>query len=143
MMANVQEERVEVSALKGDYPFGFHDPDQSVFRARKGLDRVTSRRRVAMSLRPLADHVLIRRHEADDQQEGGIIIPDTAKERPQEGEILAVGPGRMMEDGHLQPIAVAIGNTVLFGKYAGTEIKLDQEDLLVMRESDLLGVLEG
>ena len=96
-----------------------------------------------MSLRPLSDHVLIRRHEVDEQQEGGIIIPDTAKERPQEGEILAVGPGRMMEDGHRQPIAVAIGNTVLFGKYAGTEIKLDQEDLLVMRESDLLGVLEG
>ena len=96
-----------------------------------------------MSLHPLADHVLIRRHEVDEQQEGGIIIPDTAKERPQEGEILAVGPGRMMEDGHRQPIAVAIGNTVLFGKYAGTEIKLDQEDLLVMRESDLLGVLEG
>ena len=96
-----------------------------------------------MSLRPLADHVLIRRHEVDEQQEGGIIIPDTAKERPQEGEILAVGPGRMMEDGHRQPIAVAIGNTVLFGKYAGTEIKLDQEDLLVMRESDLLGRLES
>jgi chaperonin GroES len=96
-----------------------------------------------MSLRPLADHVVIRRHEVADQQEGGIIIPDTAKERPQQGEILAVGPGRMMEDGNLQPIAVAIGHTVLFGKYAGTEIKLDQEDLLVMRESDLLGVLEG
>ena len=96
-----------------------------------------------MSLRPLADHVLIRRHEVDERHPGGIIIPDTAKERPQEGEILAVGPGRMMEDGQRQPIAVAIGNTVLFGKYAGTEIKLDQEDLLVMRESDLLGVLEG
>jgi chaperonin GroES len=96
-----------------------------------------------MSLRPLADHVVIRRHEVDEQQEGGIIIPDTAKDKPQEGEILAVGPGRMMEDGNLQPIAVAMGDTVLFGKYAGTEIKLDQEDLLVMRESDLLGVLEG
>jgi chaperonin GroES len=79
----------------------------------------------------------------DEQQKGGIIIPDTAKDKPQEGEILAVGPGRMMEDGNLQPIAVAMGDTVLFGKYAGTEIKLDQEDLLVMRESDLLGVLEG
>jgi chaperonin GroES len=96
-----------------------------------------------MSLRPLADHVLIRRHEVDAQQEGGIIIPDTAKDKPQAGEILAVGPGRMMDDGHRQPIAVAIGNTVLFGKYAGTEITHDQEDLLVMRESDLLGVLEG
>jgi chaperonin GroES len=79
-----------------------------------------------MSLRPLADHVVIRRHEVDEQQKGGIIIPDTAKDKPQEGEILAVGPGRMMEDGNLQPIAVAMGDTVLFGKYAGTEIKLDQ-----------------
>ena len=96
-----------------------------------------------MSLRPLADHVLIRRHEADEPQEGGIIIPDTAKDKPQEGEILAVGPGRMMDDGHRQPMAVAMGDTVLFGKYAGTEIKLDQEDLLVMRESDLLGRLES
>jgi len=96
-----------------------------------------------MSLRPLADHVLIRRHEADEPQEGGIIIPDTAKDKPQEGEILAVGPGRMMDDGQRQPMAVAMGDTVLFGKYAGTEIKLDQEDLLVMRESDLLGILES
>lgn len=96
-----------------------------------------------MSLRPLADHVLIRRHEVNEQQEGGIVIPDTAKDKPQEGEILAVGPGRMMDDGQRQPMAVAMGDTVLFGKYAGTEIKLDQEDLLVMRESDLLGVLEG
>ena len=96
-----------------------------------------------MSLRPLADHVLIMRHEVDAQQEGGIVIPDTAKEKPQAGEILAVGPGRMMDDGQRQPIAVAMGDTVLFGKYAGTEIKLDQEDLLVMRESDLLGILES
>ena len=96
-----------------------------------------------MNLRPLADHVLIRRHEVDEQQEGGIVIPDTAKDKPQAGEILAVGPGRMMDDGHRQPIAVAIGDTVLFGKYAGTEIKLDHEDLLVMRESDILGTLES
>jgi chaperonin GroES len=96
-----------------------------------------------MSLRPLADHVLIRRHEVDEQYPGGIVIPDTAKDKPQEGEILAVGPGRMRDDGHRQPIAVAIGDTVLFGKYAGTEIKLDQEELLVMRESDLLGRLES
>ncbi len=95
-----------------------------------------------MTLRPLSDYVLVWQHEAEDQQEGGIIIPDTAKEKPQEGEILAVGPGRMMEDGTLQPIAVAIGDTVLFGKYTGTEITYDEEDLLVMRESDILGVLE-
>jgi len=96
-----------------------------------------------MSLRPLADQVLIRRHEVGEQHSGGIIIPDTAKDKPQEGEILAVGPGRMMDDGHRQPIAAVIGDTVLFGAYAGTEIKLDHEDLLVMREADILGVLEN
>lgn len=96
-----------------------------------------------MSLRPLADQVLIRRREVEEQPPGGIIIPDTAKDKPQEGEILAVGPGKMMDDGHRQPMAVAIGDTVLFGKYAGTEIQLDHEDLLVMRESDLLGRLES
>ncbi len=96
-----------------------------------------------MSLRPLADQVLIRRHEMNDQHQGGIIIPDTAQEKPQEGEILAVGPGRMLDNGHCQPIAVAIGDTVMFGKYAGTEIQLDHEDLLIMRESDLLGMLSS
>ena len=95
-----------------------------------------------MSLRPLADQVLVRRCEVEEQHQGGIVIPDSAKDKPQEGEILAVGPGRTMDNGHRQPIAVAIGDTVLFGKYAGTEIKIDQEDLLVMRESDILGVLE-
>lgn len=94
-------------------------------------------------LRPLADHVLVRRREVEDLYPGGIVIPDTAKDQPQEGEILAVGPGRLMDDGHRQPMAVAIGDTVLFGKYTGTEIKLDHEDLLVMRESDILGRLEG
>ena len=96
-----------------------------------------------MSIRPLADHVLVRRHEVEERHQGGIIIPDTAKDKPQEGEILAVGPGKMMDDGHRQPMAVAIGHTVLFGKYAGTEITLDQEELLVMRESDIFGVLES
>jgi chaperonin GroES len=96
-----------------------------------------------MSLRPLADQVLVRRCEVEEQHQGGIVIPDSAKDKPQEGEILAVGPGRTMDDGHCQPIAVAIGDTVLFGKYAGTEVQLDQEELLVMRESDILGVLES
>ena len=94
-------------------------------------------------LRPLANHVLVRRREAEDLRPGGIVIPDTAKDKPQEGEILAVGPGRLMDDGHRQPIAVAIGDTVLFGKYAGTEIRLDHKDLLIMRESDILGKLEN
>jgi len=92
-------------------------------------------------LRPLADHVLVRRHEVEESYQGGIVIPDTAKDQPQEGEILAVGPGKMMDDGHRQPIAVTVGDTVLFGKYVGIEIKLDHKELLVMRESDLLGVL--
>jgi chaperonin GroES len=96
-----------------------------------------------MSLRPLADQVLVRRREVGEQKQGGIVIPDSAQDKPQEGEILAVGPGRTMDDGHRQPIEVAMGDTVLFGKYAGTEVKLDQEDLLVMRESDILGVLES
>jgi chaperonin GroES len=96
-----------------------------------------------MRLRPLADQVLVRRHEVEEQQQGGIIIPDTAKDKLQEGEILAVGPGKMMDNGHRQPMDVAIGHTVLFGRYAGTEIMLDQEELLVMRESDILGVLKS
>ncbi len=96
-----------------------------------------------MSLRPLADHVLVKRREVEEQHQGGIVIPDIAKDTPHEGEILAVGPGRMMDDGHRQPIAVAIGDTVVFGKYAGTEITLDHEDLLVMRASDILGTFES
>ena len=94
-----------------------------------------------MSLRPLEDHVLVRRREAEEQHQGVLFIPDSAQDKPQEGEILALGPGRMRDDGHRQPMTVAMGDTVLFGKYAGTEIKLDHEDLLVMRESDILGVL--
>jgi chaperonin GroES len=96
-----------------------------------------------MSLRPLADHVLIRRRKAEEQQPGGIVIPDTAKDTPHEGEILAVGPGRMMDDGHRQPIAAVIGDTVVCGTYAGTEITLDHEDLLVIRASDILGTFES
>ncbi len=95
-----------------------------------------------MEFRPLHDNVLIRRVEAAEEQQGGIIIPDTAKEKPQEGEVLAVGPGRLQDDGTRRPVAVAVGNKVLFSKYAGTEITIDGEELLVMRESDLLGVLE-
>ena len=86
--------------------------------------------------------MLVRRCEVEEQRQSGIVIPDSAKDKPQEGEILAVGPGRTRDDGHRQPVAVAVGDTVLFGKYAGTEIKLDQEELLVMHESDILGVLE-
>ena len=95
-----------------------------------------------MAFRPLHDNVLIRRLEAEEEQQGGIIIPDTAKEKPQEGQVLAVGPGRRLEDGTRRQLGVAVDNKVLFGKYAGTEITIDGEELLVMRESDLLGVVE-
>jgi chaperonin GroES len=95
-----------------------------------------------MKFRPLHDNVLVKRLEATEQHQGSIIIPDTAKEKPQEGEVLAVGPGKILEDGTRRAVALAVGNKVLFGKYAGTEITIDSEELLVLRESDLLGILE-
>jgi chaperonin GroES len=96
-----------------------------------------------MKFRPLHDRVVVRRVEEDDRTKGGIIIPDTAKEKPQQGEIVAVGPGAPDEKGHVQPLDVKPGDFVLFGKWSGTEVKLDGEDLLIMKESDILGVLEG
>lgn len=96
-----------------------------------------------MTFRPLHDRVLVRRIEADEKTKGGIIIPDTAKEKPQQGEVVAVGPGARAEDGTLQPLDVKVGDRVLFGKWSGTEVKVDGEDLLIMKESDILGVIEG
>jgi chaperonin GroES len=95
-----------------------------------------------MQFRPLHDHVLVKRLEAAEEKVGGIIIPDTAKEKPQEGSVLAVGPGKLQDDGARRPVGVTVGNKILFGKYAGTEITIDGEELLVLRESDLLGVIE-
>jgi chaperonin GroES len=95
-----------------------------------------------MGFRPLHDRVLIRRVEAEEKTSGGIIIPDTAKEKPMEGEVVAVGPGARGEDGKLQPLDVKAGDRVLFGKWSGTEIKLDGEDLIIMKESDIMGVLD-
>jgi chaperonin GroES len=86
--------------------------------------------------------VLVKRLEAAEEKVGGIIIPDTAKEKPQEGNVLAVGPGKLQDDGTRRPVGVVVGNKILFGKYAGTEITIDGEELLVLRESDLLGVIE-
>ena len=96
-----------------------------------------------MKFRPLQDRVLIRRIEQEEKTLGGIIIPDTAKEKPMEGEVVAVGPGSRGEDGKLHPLDVKAGDRVLFGKWSGTEVKLDGEELLIMKESDLLGVVEG
>ena len=94
-----------------------------------------------MGFRPLHDRVLVRRVEAEEKTLGGIIIPDTAQEKPMEGEIVAVGPGARGEDGSLQPLDVKAGDRVLFGKWSGTEIKLDNEELIIMKETDLMGVI--
>ena len=96
-----------------------------------------------MTFRPLHDRVVVRRIEAEDKTKGGIIIPDTAKEKPQEGEIIAVGPGARDESGKLVPLDVKAGDRVLFGKWSGTEVKIDGEDLLIMKESDIMGVIEN
>jgi len=94
-----------------------------------------------MAFRPLHDRVLVRRIEASEKTAGGIIIPDTAKEKPQEGEIVSVGTGTKAEDGKVTPLDVQAGDRVLFGKWSGTEVKVDGEDLLIMKESDILGVI--
>ena len=94
-----------------------------------------------MSFRPLHDRVLIRRVEQEARTAGGIIIPDTAKEKPMEGEVVAVGPGARSEDGKIHPLDVKVGDRVLFGKWSGTEIKLDGEELIIMKESDIMGVI--
>ena len=95
-----------------------------------------------MNFRPLHDRVVVRRIESEEKTKGGIIIPDTAKEKPQEGEIVAVGPGARDENGQIQKLDVKAGDRVLFGKWSGTEVKIDGNDLLIMKESDIMGVVE-
>ena len=94
-----------------------------------------------MNFRPLHDRVLVRRVEAEEKTAGGIIIPDTAKEKPQEGEVVAAGSGTKTEDGKILPLDVKAGDKILFGKWSGTEVKVNGEDLLIMKESDILGIL--
>jgi chaperonin GroES len=94
-----------------------------------------------MKFRPLHDRVVIRRVESEEKSAGGIIIPDTAKEKPMEGEVVAAGPGARDEHGTIQPLEVKAGDRVLFGKWSGTEVKLDGEELIIMKESDIMGVL--
>jgi chaperonin GroES len=96
-----------------------------------------------MKFRPLHDRVVVRRIEQDEKTAGGIIIPDTAKEKPMEGEIIAAGPGGRNENGQLVPLDVKVGDRVLFGKWSGTEVKLDGEELMIMKESDIMGIIEG
>jgi chaperonin GroES len=96
-----------------------------------------------MKIRPLQDRVIVTRVEEEEKTKGGIIIPDTAKEKPQEGKVVAVGKGKVNDDGKLTPLDVKPGDKILFGKYSGTEVKLNGEEYLIMREDDILGVLEG
>jgi len=96
-----------------------------------------------MNFRPLHDRVVVRRIEAEEKTAGGIIIPDTAKEKPMEGEVIAVGPGARDEQGKLVPLDVKSGDRILFGKWSGTEVKLDGEELLIMKESDIMGIVEA
>ena len=96
-----------------------------------------------MKFRPLHDRVVVRRIEQDEKTAGGIIIPDTAKEKPMEGEIIAADPGARNENGQLVPLDVKVGDRVLFGKWSGTEVKLDGEELMIMKESDIMGIIEG
>jgi chaperonin GroES len=95
-----------------------------------------------MHFRPLHDRVAVRRIDAEEKTAGGIIIPDTAKEKPQEGEVIAVGPGGRNEKGELTPLDLKVGDRILFGKWSGSEVKIDGQDLLIMKESDILGVIE-
>ncbi|MEI1251312.1 co-chaperone GroES [Rhizobium aouanii] len=95
-----------------------------------------------MSFRPLHDRILVRRVDSEEKTKGGIIIPDTAKEKPQEGEVIAVGPGARNDAGQIQPLDVKVGDRILFGKWSGTEIKINGEDLLIMKESDVMGIIE-
>jgi|SRR3990172_4758338 len=96
---------------------------------------------VIVKIKPLHDRILVRRLEEKEVKKGGIIIPDTAKEKPQEGEVIAVGPGKVGDDGKRQPMDVKVGDKILFGKYSGSEVKLNNEELMIMREEDVLGIL--
>ncbi|MBY5403088.1 co-chaperone GroES [Rhizobium leguminosarum] len=96
-----------------------------------------------MSFRPLHDRILVRRVDSQEKTKGGIIIPDTVKEKPQEGEVIAVGPGARNEAGQIQSLDVKVGDRILFGKWSGTEIKINGEDLLIMKESDVMGIIEA
>ncbi|PDT13934.1 co-chaperone GroES [Rhizobium sp. J15] len=96
-----------------------------------------------MSFRPLHDRILVRRVDSEEKTKGGIIIPDTAKEKPQEGEVIAAGPGARNDAGQIQPLDVKVGDRILFGKWSGTEIKIAGEDLLIMKESDVMGIIKA
>jgi chaperonin GroES len=123
---------------------GIERSDGGTFRtaAPSKLSIEQALRRISMKFRPLHDRVVVKRIDAEEKTSGGIIIPDTAKEKPSQGEIVAVGPGGRDEAGKLIPIDLKVGERVLFGKWSGTEVKIDGQDLLIMKESDVMGVIE-
>jgi chaperonin GroES len=106
------------------------------------MARLGAQKEEHMQFRPLHDRVVVRRIEAEEKTKGGIIIPDTAKEKPQEGEVIAAGPGARDESGKIVPLDVKAGDRILFGKWSGTEVRIDGEDLLIMKESDIMGIVE-
>jgi chaperonin GroES len=114
----------------------------AIGRRRHSVAARLDQRKIHMTFRPLGDRVLIKRVEEEAKTRGGIIIPDTAKEKPQEGEVIAVGPGARDDAGKIQPLDVKPGDRILFGKWSGSEVKLDGQDLMIMKESDILGVLD-
>jgi chaperonin GroES len=120
---------------------GEFGPSQVPLEARAGSSLLREEKR-AMKIRPLHDHIIIKRVKEEEKTKGGIIIPDTAKEKPQEGKVVAVGKGKILKDGKVAPLDVKKGDTILFGKYSGTEIKIEGEDHLIIREEDVLGVIE-
>src|SRR5690625_4840268 len=126
-------------AVGGDW----HSPDGSANSQPTSLITSVSFGRTTMNFRPLHDRVVVRRIDEDEKTAGGIIIPDTAKEKPQQGEVIAVGPGARDEKGEVVALDVKVGDRVIFGKWSGTEVKIDGEDLLIMKESDIMGVLEA
>jgi chaperonin GroES len=125
-----------MSANSRSTPIAFESPDDPADRWCQAEERVT-----LMNFRPLHDRVLVKRVEAEEKTSGGIIIPDTAKEKPQEGEVVAAGSGAKAEDGKVTPLDVKAGDRILFGKWSGTEVKVDGQDLLIMKESDILGII--
>src|ERR1043165_3174842 len=127
--------------MNGAQPYARHRWHSHVGSA-NGLFNLREKRGVRpMGFRPLHDRVLVRRVEADEKTAGGIIIPDTAKEKPQEGEVVAVGGGAKSDEGKVTPLDVKAGDKILFGKWSGTEVKIDGEDLIIMKESDILGIV--
>ena len=145
-MENHCDNRVEaVAARRAESRSGPENTSESTLW-RDYLTSVLSipiiRQELSMKFKPMHDRVLVRRIEQEEKTSGGIIIPDTAKEKPMEGQVIAVGPGGRDETGKLIPIDVKIGDRVLFGKWSGTEVKIDGEELLIMKESDIMGVIE-